>query len=117
MSHVFEEHRLALRSAPPHTGSPGLFGTGTPGRVRKESGKSTPGQGPKSAERVHPGSLKKVRIESESQVLDSFETPGRALWALPRGTLFGLFSGAKGPGDPVWGRADPQVLLLGTSHL
>ena len=45
-----------LRSAPPHTGSPG-----SPGRVRKESGKSTPGQGPKSAQRVHSG----VSKESE----------------------------------------------------
>ena len=37
--------------------------------------------------------------------------------ALPRGTLSGLFSdssgvlGMKGPGDPVWGRADRKTLI------
>ena len=48
---------LGLRSAPPHTGSPGSFRPGTP----EESEKSTPGQGPKSAQRVRPG----VSKESE----------------------------------------------------
>ena len=46
-----------------------------PGRVRKESGKSTPGSGPKSAERVRPG----VSKESEKSPKVRFET------------LFGLF--------------------------
>ena len=82
-----------------------------PGRVRKESGKSSPGQGPKSPERVR----KRVRKESESQLLDSFRTLLRLRGALFRGfclyrfrTLFGLFwvPGPKGPGG-----AGPIVLL------
>ena len=44
-----------LCNVAPHTGSPGPFGPENPGRVRKESRKSTPGQGPKSPERVRPG--------------------------------------------------------------
>ena len=84
----------------------GPFGPGNPGRVRKESGKSTPGQGPQSPERVHPGVLK----ESKSQVVDSFRTLLRLRGALFRDfwgpapgcslrTLFGLFrvSGPEGP--------------------
>ena len=67
---------------------PGPFGPETP----EESGKSTPGQGPKSAQRVRPGVSKE-----------------------PRGTHSGLFSdssgvpGPKGPGDPVWGGADRKL--------
>ena len=89
-----------------------------PGRVRKESGKSTPGQGPKSAQRVRPG----VSKESEKSLKSDFRTlfglfrdSGAhslgTFGALPRGTLSGLFSdssgvpGPKGPGDPVWGGA------------
>ena len=56
-----------------------------PGRVRKESGKSTPGQGPKSPERVRPG----VSNESEKSLKPDFwtlfglfETPGRTLSGL-----------------------------------
>ena len=95
-----------------------------PGRVRKESGKSTPEQGPKSAERVRPGVSKesekspKVRLRLFS---DFFETLGAhsfgTFGALPRGTLSGLFSdssgvpGPKGPGDPVWGGANCNAKL------
>ena len=43
-----------LQLTPPHTGSPGPFGPENPGRIRKESRKSTLGQGPKSPERVRP---------------------------------------------------------------
>ena len=72
---------LALRSAPPHTRSPGHFGPGTP----EESGKSTPGQGPKNAQRVRPG----VSKESEKSLKPDF----RALFGL-RGALFGHFWGS-----------------------
>ena len=93
-----------------------------PGRVRKESGKSTPGQGPKSAQRVRPG----VSKESEKSLKSDFRTlfglfrdSGAhslgTFGTLPRGTLSGLFSdssgvpGPKGPGDPVWGGADRKT--------
>ena len=78
-----------LRWAPPHTGSPAR----NPGRVRKESGKSTPAQGPKSAPR---GAL------------------FRHFWGPAPGhsfrTLFGLFrgSGPEGPGRPCVGRGPSQ---------
>ena len=75
---------------PAHTGSPGPFGPGTP----EESEKSTPGQGPKSAERVRPG----VSKESEKSLKPDFRTLFGLFWdsgahsfstvgALPRGTL------------------------------
>ena len=82
-----------LRSAPPHTGSPGPFGPGTP----EESGKSTPAQGPK-----------RVRKSDFRLFSDSFDFWG----PVPGCALSGLFSdssgvpGPKGPGDPVWGGAD-----------
>ena len=53
--------------------------------------------------------------------MDSFETPGRTLWALlgpcPRALFSGLFScssrvpGPKGPGDPEWGGADRKFTV------
>ena len=73
-----------------------------PGRVRNESRKSTPGQGPKSA----PESQKSPK-RRDSRAL-SLGTLG----ALAGGTLSGLFSdssGVPGPkswGDPVWGGAN-----------
>ena len=88
------------------------------GRVRKESGESTPGQRPKSAQRVLLG----VSKESESQVLDSFRTLSRlrgALFGHFQGpapgysfrTLLGLFrgSGPEGPGRPCVGRGRSQA--------
>ena len=68
---------LFLGSASPRTGSPGPFGHGTPEESEK-SPKSTPGQGPKSAERVRTG----VSRESE-------KSPEGAC---PRGTLSGLLN-------------------------
>ena len=67
-----------LRSAPPHTGSPGP----------KESGKSTPGQGPKRAQRVRPG----VSKESEKSLKSDFRTLF-GLFRELRGALFGHFCG------------------------
>ena len=74
-----------------------------PRRVRKESGKSTPEQGPKSAERVRrrvSEESEKSPKESESQVLDSFRTLLRLrgalfhhFWGPAPGALSGLFSG------------------------
>ena len=80
-----QENRVSLQLALPHTGLPGPFGPENPGRVRKESRKSTPGQGPKSPERVRPGVPKK----SEKSPKPDFCT------------LFGLFwdSGAHSFGD------------------
>ena len=80
---------------------------------------SVPRGGALSPERVWPWSLKTVRQESESQVLDSFRIRLRLRGALFRdsggptpGTLTGLFSdssglpGPKGPGDFVRGGAN-----------
>ena len=115
---------LALQLAPPHTGSPGPFGPENPGRVRKESRKSTQGQGPKSPERVRPG----VPKESEKSLKPDFWTLFGLFWdsgahsfgtfgALSLGTLSGLFSdagfsGPKGPGDSVWGGANCKPCML-----
>ena len=112
--------------APPHTGSPGPFGPENPGRVRKESRKSTPGQGPKSPERVRPG----VPKESEKSLKPDFWTLFGLFWdsgahsfgtfgALSQGTLSGLFSDSsgvdssgvlrpEGPGRPCVGRGQLQ---------
>ena len=68
-----KETRLAIGPAP--QGVSRALRARNPGRVRKESGKSTPGQGPKSAQRVRPG----VSKESEKSLKPDF-------W-----TLFGLF--------------------------
>ena len=59
-----------------------------PGRVRKESGKGTPGQRPKSAQRVHPGVSKESEKSPKVRFLDSFRTLLRL-----RGALFGHFWG------------------------
>ena len=85
------------------------------GRVRKESEKSTPGQGPKGAERVRPG----VSKESEQSLKPDFRTllrlrgalfrhfwgpgPGYSFRTLPR------FRAPSGPGVPVWGGADRKT--------
>ena len=53
-------------------------GPGTP----EESGKSTPGQGPESAERVRPRVSKESEKSPKVMFSDSFETPGRTLSAL-----------------------------------
>ena len=53
-----------------------------PGRVRKESGKSTPGQGPQKCPKSAPRSLERVRNLTFGLFSDSFETPRRTLWAL-----------------------------------
>ena len=120
-----------LRLAPPRTGSPGPFGAWNPGRVQKESGKSTPGQGTKSPERVRPG----VSKESEKSlkpdlwtVSDFFEAPGRTLSGLlgPFPTVlfpdFFLDSsrvpGPEGPRRPCVGRGQldpksPQTTAIG----
>ena len=88
----------------------GLEGPGNPRRVQKESGKSTPGQGPKSPERVRPG----VSKESEKSLKPDFRTLLRLRGALfpdlwgpaPEysfRTLFGLLRGSWA--DSVWGGA------------
>ena len=81
--------RVAIGPAP-HTGSPELFGPGTPEESEKnpERATSTPGQGPKSPQRVRPGVSKK----SEKSLKPDFRT------------LFGLFgdSGVHSLGD-FWG--------------
>ena len=106
--------KLAIGPAP-HRVSRALRAR-NPRRVRKESGKSTPGQGPKSAQRVRPG----VSKESEKSLKSDFQTlfglfrdSGAhslgTFGALPRGTLSGLFSdssgvpGPKGPGSTLCG--------------
>ena len=83
-----------------------------PGRVRKEY----PGAGPQKRRKSARRSLKRVRKESESQVLvsfsDSFETPGHFWGPVPGYSFRTLISvssgvpGPKGPGDPAWGGAD-----------
>ena len=60
-------------------------------------------------------SPKRVRKSGFRLFSDSFETPGRTLWALLgpfAGVLFPDSSGVpgpKGPGDPVWGGADRKI--------
>ena len=100
---------------PPHFGQKGLSRGGWGGELyfeapcrrifvrplRKESGKSTTGQGPKSAERVRPG----VSKESKKSLKPDFRTLLRLrgtlfrhFGALPRGTLSGLFLDSSGSG-------------------
>ena len=112
-----------LRSALPHTGSPGPFGPGTPKEPEKSPKRVPRGRAPKVPKEVRPGGVKRVRKESKTLTFglssDSFETAGRTLWAFlgpcPGIPLFGLFSdssgvpGPKGPGDPVWGGADRKT--------
>ena len=67
--------RNALRSAPPHTGSPGPFKPGTPEESEKSPERVSRARAqkcPKSA----PRSLERVRKESKIRLLDSFKTPG-----------------------------------------
>ena len=98
---------LGLRSAPPHTGSPGPFP-----KVPKECALE----------------CQKSPRSPKGRVLDSFRTLLRLRGALFRhfwgpapGTLSGLFSdssgvpGPKGPGDPVWGGADRKPRLRNLS--
>ena len=102
----------------PTQGLPGPSGPEprkSPKRVRKEY----PGVGsqkcPKRVSKESEKSPKRVRKSDFRLFPDSFETPGRTLWALLGpcpGTLSGLLSdssgvpGTKGLGDPVWGEAD-----------
>ena len=90
-----------------------------PGKVRKESGKSTPRARAPKVPLSAPWSVKRVRKESQSQVLDSFRTLLRLRGALFRdfggpgpGLLFpdsSGVSGTKGPGDAVWGGANRKA--------
>ena len=97
---------LGLQLTPPHTGSPAPFGPENPGRVRKKSRKSSPGQGPKSPERVRPG----VPKESEKSPKPDFWTLFGLFWdsgahsfgtfggpvpGYSFGTFFGLFRGSR----------------------
>ena len=113
---------FVLRSAPPRTGSPGPFGPGTPEESEK-SPERVPRAGPQKCRKSAPRSLKRVRKESESQVLDSGRTLLRLRDALFRHfwgpapgysfrTLFRLFrdSGPEGPRRPCVGRGRSQYL-------
>ena len=117
-----------MRSAPPHTGSPGPFGPGTPEESEKSPERVPRGRAPKVPKECAPESRKspkRVRNSHFRLFSDSFETPGRTLWALLGpcpGVLFPDSSGVpgpKGPGDPVWGGADRKVRVfkaLGSCH-
>ena len=75
---------LFLRSAPPHTGSPGPFGPGTPEESEKSPERVPRGRAPKVPKECAPKSqksLKRVRKSGFTLFSDSFETPGRTLWA------------------------------------
>ena len=67
----------------PHRVSRALWAR-NPGRGRKESGKSTPRQDPKSVERVHPRVTKESDKSPKPDVLDSFRTLLRLRSALFR---------------------------------
>ena len=113
---------FGLRSAPPHTGSPGPFGPGTP----EESGKSPEsarGRAAKVPKECAPESQKSPKRVSNLTFRLSLRTLLRLRGALFRhfcgpalghslGTLFGLFraSGPEGPGRPCVGRGRSQVL-------
>ena len=76
---------LTLRSAPPHTRSPGPFGPGTPEESEKSPERVPWRRGPKVPKECAPESQKspkRVRKSGFRLFLDSFETPGRTLWAL-----------------------------------
>ena len=93
----------------PAQGPPGK----NPGTFRKESRKS-----PRSTRKSAPRSLKRVRKSGFRLFSDSFWDSGAHSFGWLQGpasgdcfrTLFGLFrgSGREGPGDPVWGGADPH---------
>ena len=96
-----------MRSAPPHTGSPGPFGPGTPEESEKSPERAPRGRAPKVPKECAPESRKspqRVRKSDFRLFSDSFETPGRTLWALlgrcagySFRTLFGLFLGPRNP--------------------
>ena len=114
----YSETCLAIGPAPHRVSGP--FGPGTP----EESGKSperVPGAGPQKCPKSAPRSLKRVRKESESQILDSFRTLSTLrgalfghFWGPAPGysfrTLSGLFwgFGPEGPGRPCVGRGRSQ---------
>ena len=80
-----EGFREALRSAPPHTGSPGPFGPGTPGESEKSPERVARCRTPKVPKECAPESQKspkRVRKSRFRLFSDSFETLGRTLWAL-----------------------------------
>ena len=116
------EPNQELRSAPPHTGSPGPFGPGTPEESEKSPERVPRGRAPKVPKECAPESQKspkRVRKSGFRLFSDSFETPGRTLSTLLGpcpGVLFpdsysdsSGVPGPKGPGDPVWGGADLQT--------
>ena len=110
---------LLLRSAPPHTGSPGPFGPGTPKESEKSPERVPRGRAPKvpkecalesqkSPKRVRKSGLASIRtlLRLWGALFGHFWGPAPAYSFR---TLFGLFWGLPGPkgsGDPVWGRAD-----------
>ena len=78
-----------------------------PGRVRKESRKSSPEAGPPKSRKSAPQSLKRVQNLTFGLFWDSGAHSFGTLGVLPRGTLSGLFSdssGPEGPGRPCAGR-------------
>ena len=91
-----------LRSAPPHTGSPGPFGPGTPEEPEKSPERVPRGRAPKVSKECAPESQEGQKRVSVTLWAHSFGTSG----ALARGALSGLFSGSsrvpgpKGAGDP-----------------
>ena len=112
--------RVAI--GPPHTGSPGPFAPGTPEESEKSPDKSTPGRGPKVPQECAPESQKSPKKESQTLTFglfsDSFETPGRTLWALLGPCPGALFPDsfrtlpgfrARRPGRPCVGRGRSQA--------
>ena len=76
---------LALRSALPHTGSPGPFRPRTPEESEKSPERVPRGRAPKVPKECAPESQKspkRVRKSGFRLFSDSFETPGRTLSAL-----------------------------------
>ena len=98
----------------PHRVSQTLCGAREPQKSPKKVGKSTAGQGPKSAERVRPGVSKESEKSGFWLLSDTFKTPGRTLSAplrpsMPQGTLSGLFLDSSGVPEPHTGPGRPCV--------
>ena len=95
----------------PTQGLPGPSGPSDPedpGRVRKESGKSTPGQGPRSPERVRP----RVSKESEKSLKPDFLTPFRLFWGPGPGYPFRF----PGPSETLCGAGPIATLWKTHTH-
>ena len=102
MTKCAQIYSLFLRLAPPQAGSPRALRAQNPRKSPKRVRKEYPGAGPQKPRKSAPRSLKRVRKDSKSLVLDSFWTllrpsPPDSFW-----TLSGIL-GPKDPGDPVWG--------------